>query len=76
MSEFIVGNTYKLSHFIVLGLQLTIGAKFSGEDGVFTAHKVDDDGSVWTDDITSDKINKRCHIPANIISSCEVVPCK
>jgi len=79
MSAFKLGATYKLSEFIATMMVAGIGAKFSGELGVFTVAKIcgkadaAPTGAVYTDDITSTSISSRCLIPAAIVDECELL---
>lgn len=78
-NTFQLGATYKMPVAMSGLMSLLLAAEFSGEEGVFTVHKLNDGtgeapaGSVYTDDITSKKINSRCLIPANIIEEVALV---
>jgi|LGOV01.1.fsa_nt_gb hypothetical protein len=73
MSNFVAGKTYKLSNFVAAFIATTLQAQYKDEQGVFTVHQLDADGSAWTDDITSTVLPERCHIPAHIADECEEV---
>ena len=75
-NTFQVGSTYKFDPTIQAFMSAVMGIEYKGEKGVFTVHAVDPDGSAYTDDCTSPITTDRCHIPADIVARCEVLPCK
>jgi hypothetical protein len=72
-NTFQVGKQYKFNKTIQLFMKAAMQIQYVGEEGVFTVHQVDPDGSVWTDDCTSPITTDRCKIPADIIEQCEEV---
>jgi hypothetical protein len=73
MSKFELNKTYKFNATIQAFMAAVMQIQYAGEQGIFTVHQVDADGSVWTDDLTSPITTDRCKIPAGIVHECEVV---
>ena len=72
-NQFEAGKTYKFNTLVQVFMEKMMGIQYAGEQGVFTVHQIDADGSVWTDDLTSPVTTDRCHIPAHIATECEEV---
>lgn len=79
MSIFIKGATYRMNAQLVRFMQAALEIEFIGEEGLFTVHDVSDgtdgkeEGTAFTDDITSPIEASRCCIPANIVEDCELI---
>ena len=73
MSTFQQGATYKFSGMFLALMKAVMGVEFKGEEGVFTVAEVNEDGTVFTDDITSPITQERCKIPAHIVDDVELV---
>jgi len=72
-NKFELGKTYKFDALIQAFMGAVMQIQYAGEEGVFTVHQLDADGTAWTDDLTSPITTDRCHIPADIAAKCEVV---